>query len=72
GILDGLNLAWNLGIRKLRVQTDLRTAIYRLCDTGGVEHQTRALFLNFKSSIVVFGICYHPMFTARQIVQQII
>ncbi|CAN1296139.1 hypothetical protein LINPERPRIM_LOCUS23044 [Linum perenne] len=46
-ILESLNLAWDLAIKKLRVQMDSRTPISLLGDVGGVEHQHASLVLEF-------------------------
>ncbi|CAN1305798.1 hypothetical protein LINPERPRIM_LOCUS26615, partial [Linum perenne] len=48
GIIEGLKLAWNLGIKKLRVQTDSRTTLSLLCNEGHVDHQHSSLVLNFR------------------------
>ncbi|CAN1133649.1 Putative ribonuclease H protein At1g65750, partial [Linum perenne] len=47
-IIEGLKLAWNLGIKKLRVQSDSQTAISLLCNEGHVDHQHSNLVLDFR------------------------
>ncbi|CAN1216012.1 hypothetical protein LINPERPRIM_LOCUS467, partial [Linum perenne] len=39
GVLDGMSLAWDKGIRKLRIQTDSSTAVHFLTDNKKTNHQ---------------------------------
>ncbi|CAN0917037.1 Putative ribonuclease H protein At1g65750 [Linum grandiflorum] len=47
-IVDGLQLAWTLGIRRIRVQSDSIAAIAILAKDFELEHQHAALVLQFK------------------------
>ncbi|CAN0919445.1 Putative ribonuclease H protein At1g65750, partial [Linum grandiflorum] len=47
-IVDGLQLAWTLGIRRIRVQSDSMTAIAILAKDSELDHQHAALVLQFK------------------------
>ncbi|CAN0880995.1 Putative ribonuclease H protein At1g65750 [Linum grandiflorum] len=47
-IVDGLQLAWSLGIRRVRVQSDSRTAIAILGKDYDLDHQHAALVMQFK------------------------
>ncbi|CAN0885729.1 Putative ribonuclease H protein At1g65750 [Linum grandiflorum] len=47
-IVDGLKLAWSLGIRRIRVQSDSRTAIAIFAKDSELDHQHAALVLQFK------------------------
>ncbi|CAN0885727.1 Putative ribonuclease H protein At1g65750 [Linum grandiflorum] len=38
-IVDGLKLAWSLGIRRIRVQSDSRTAIAIFAKDSELDHQ---------------------------------
>ncbi|CAN0824718.1 Putative ribonuclease H protein At1g65750 [Linum grandiflorum] len=39
GIVEGLKLAWSLGIRRIRVQSDSATAIAILLNGSSLDHQ---------------------------------
>ncbi|CAN0916842.1 Putative ribonuclease H protein At1g65750 [Linum grandiflorum] len=47
-IVDGLKLAWTLGIRRIRVQSDSRTAIAIFANASDLDHQHAALVMQFK------------------------
>ncbi|CAN0926318.1 Putative ribonuclease H protein At1g65750 [Linum grandiflorum] len=47
-IVDGLQLVWSLGIRRVRVQSDSRAAIAILKRDSDLDHQHAALVLQFK------------------------
>ncbi|CAN0899108.1 Putative ribonuclease H protein At1g65750 [Linum grandiflorum] len=47
-IVDGLQLAWNLGIRRIQVQSDSMAAIDILAKDLDLDHQHAALVLQFK------------------------
>ncbi|CAN0892951.1 Putative ribonuclease H protein At1g65750 [Linum grandiflorum] len=47
-IVDGLKLAWSLGIRRIQVQSDSRAAIAILAKDYELDHQHEALVLHFK------------------------
>ncbi|CAN0876743.1 Putative ribonuclease H protein At1g65750 [Linum grandiflorum] len=47
-IVDGLKLAWNLGIRRIQVQSDSMTAISILVKDSELRHQHAALVLQFQ------------------------
>ncbi|CAN0826776.1 Putative ribonuclease H protein At1g65750 [Linum grandiflorum] len=47
-IVDGLQLAWSLGIRRIQVQSDSKTAIAILAKDSELDHQHTALVLQFK------------------------
>ncbi|CAN0905128.1 Putative ribonuclease H protein At1g65750 [Linum grandiflorum] len=47
-IVDGLQLAWTLGIRRIRVQSDSMMAIAILAKDFELDHQHAALVLQFK------------------------
>ncbi|CAN0920858.1 Putative ribonuclease H protein At1g65750 [Linum grandiflorum] len=44
-IVDGLKLAWSLGIRRIRVQSDSRTAIAIFAKDSELDHQHAALVM---------------------------
>ncbi|CAN1122806.1 Putative ribonuclease H protein At1g65750 [Linum perenne] len=48
GIVEGMSIAWNRGIRKLRIQSDSATAIKILSDTTWVNHQHSHLVRMFR------------------------
>ncbi|CAN1264868.1 Putative ribonuclease H protein At1g65750 [Linum perenne] len=43
GIIEGMNLAWNKGIRKLAIQTDSKCAVLLLQKVGNEDHQHAGL-----------------------------
>ncbi|CAN0866712.1 Putative ribonuclease H protein At1g65750 [Linum grandiflorum] len=47
-IVDGLKLAWSLGIRRIQVQSDSRAAIAILAKDSELNHHHAALVLQFK------------------------
>ncbi|CAN0899547.1 Putative ribonuclease H protein At1g65750 [Linum grandiflorum] len=47
-IVDGLNLAWSLGVRWIRVQSDSMAAVAILAKDTKLDHQHAALVLQFK------------------------
>ncbi|CAN0824500.1 Putative ribonuclease H protein At1g65750, partial [Linum grandiflorum] len=47
-IVNGMQLAWTLGIRRLQVQFDSRTAISILSKDSELRHQHAALVIQFK------------------------
>ncbi|CAN0913524.1 hypothetical protein LINGRAHAP2_LOCUS27987 [Linum grandiflorum] len=47
-IVDGLQLAWTLGIRQIRVLSDSMAAITILAKDSELDHQHAALVLQFK------------------------
>ncbi|CAN0917748.1 hypothetical protein LINGRAHAP2_LOCUS30489, partial [Linum grandiflorum] len=47
-IVDGLQLAWTLGIRQIHVQSDSMAAIFILAKDSELGHQYTALALRFK------------------------
>ncbi|CAN0915127.1 Putative ribonuclease H protein At1g65750, partial [Linum grandiflorum] len=47
-IVDGLKLAWSLGICRIQVQSDLRAAIAILAKDSELDHHHAALVLQFK------------------------
>ncbi|CAN0861950.1 Putative ribonuclease H protein At1g65750 [Linum grandiflorum] len=47
-IVDGLELAWTLGIRRIQVQSDSMAAITILSKVSELEHQHATLVLQFK------------------------
>ncbi|CAN0872549.1 Putative ribonuclease H protein At1g65750 [Linum grandiflorum] len=47
-IVDGLKLAWYLGIRRIRVQSDSRAVIAIFSKDSELDHQHAALVLQFK------------------------
>ncbi|CAN1153736.1 Putative ribonuclease H protein At1g65750, partial [Linum perenne] len=46
-IVEGMKLAWNKGIRKLRVQTDLKAAVAMLSKPDNVNNQHASLIEQF-------------------------
>ncbi|CAN1165450.1 Putative ribonuclease H protein At1g65750 [Linum perenne] len=48
GIIDGMTIAWNQGIRKLRIQSDSSTAVNLLADAFGSSHQHFSLVRSFQ------------------------
>ncbi|CAN1165304.1 Putative ribonuclease H protein At1g65750, partial [Linum perenne] len=46
-IVEGLKLAWSLGLRKVVVQSDLRVAVSILQKGVGMQHQHKALVAEF-------------------------
>ncbi|CAN1238181.1 hypothetical protein LINGRAPRIM_LOCUS2053 [Linum grandiflorum] len=48
GILKGLKLAWFLGIRKIRVQSDSATEIVILSNSSSVDHQHAIILLQYQ------------------------
>ncbi|CAN0824714.1 hypothetical protein LINGRAPRIM_LOCUS1787 [Linum grandiflorum] len=65
GIVEGLKLAWSLGIRRIRVQSDSATAIAILLNGSSLDHQHAILVVN------VNGRLLFTIFTAKQIVLRI-
>ncbi|CAN1163134.1 Putative ribonuclease H protein At1g65750 [Linum perenne] len=51
GILEGMNLAWNCGVRKLMIQTDSACAIQLLRDMRNYDHQHASLMLQFEEML---------------------
>ena len=47
GIVEGLKLAWSVGIRKLMVQLDSMTAITILSNVSNLDHQHVVLVMQF-------------------------
>ncbi|CAN1849453.1 Putative ribonuclease H protein At1g65750, partial [Linum perenne] len=47
-IIEGMKAAWNLGIKKIWIQTDSRTAIAILSEESMPTHQHASLFIEFK------------------------
>ncbi|CAN0922601.1 Putative ribonuclease H protein At1g65750 [Linum grandiflorum] len=47
-IIDGLKLAWSLGIRRIQVQSDSMAAIAILAKDSELNHHHAALVLQFK------------------------
>ncbi|CAN0904913.1 Putative ribonuclease H protein At1g65750, partial [Linum grandiflorum] len=47
-IVEGLQLAWSLGIKQIRVHSDSRAAIAILAKDSELDHQHAALVLRFK------------------------
>ncbi|CAN0858152.1 Putative ribonuclease H protein At1g65750 [Linum grandiflorum] len=47
-IVNGLQLAWSLGIRRIQVQSNSMAAISILAKDSELEHQYAALVLQFK------------------------
>ncbi|CAN0920227.1 hypothetical protein LINGRAHAP2_LOCUS31909 [Linum grandiflorum] len=47
-IVDGLQLAWTLGIRRIRVNSDSMAAIAILAKDSELDHQHAAVVLQFK------------------------
>ncbi|CAN0906730.1 Putative ribonuclease H protein At1g65750 [Linum grandiflorum] len=48
GIVEGLKLAWSLGIRKVRVQSDSATAIAILSKGSALDHQHAILVMQYQ------------------------
>ncbi|CAN1831535.1 Putative ribonuclease H protein At1g65750 [Linum perenne] len=51
GIIEGMQLAWNLGIRKLAIQTDSLAALKILQDGSRLDHQHANLTRRFQLMI---------------------
>ncbi|CAN0913297.1 hypothetical protein LINGRAHAP2_LOCUS27835 [Linum grandiflorum] len=47
-IVDGLQLAWTLGIQRIQVQSDSMAVIDILANDSELDHQHAALLLQFK------------------------
>ncbi|CAN1345093.1 Putative ribonuclease H protein At1g65750 [Linum perenne] len=47
GIIEGMKLAWNSGIRKLRIQSDSRAAVELLSNLGCSNNQHASLIDQF-------------------------
>ncbi|CAN0914226.1 Putative ribonuclease H protein At1g65750 [Linum grandiflorum] len=47
-IVDGLQIAWSLGIRRIRVHSDSRAAIAIFANDSEFDHQHAALVMQFK------------------------
>ncbi|CAN0875097.1 hypothetical protein LINGRAHAP2_LOCUS10631 [Linum grandiflorum] len=47
-IVDGMQLAWSLGIRRIRVQSDSMAAIAIFNKVSDLDHQRAAFVLQFK------------------------
>ncbi|CAN0870349.1 Putative ribonuclease H protein At1g65750, partial [Linum grandiflorum] len=48
GIVEGLKLAWSLGIRRIRVQTDSAAAIAILSNSSSLDHQHAILVVQYQ------------------------
>ncbi|CAN0864646.1 Putative ribonuclease H protein At1g65750 [Linum grandiflorum] len=48
GIVEGLNLAWSLGIRRIRVQSDSASAIAILPKAYSLDHQHAILVMQYQ------------------------
>ncbi|CAN0884735.1 Putative ribonuclease H protein At1g65750 [Linum grandiflorum] len=48
GIVEGLKLAWSLGIRKIRVQSDFAADIAILSNGSSLDHQHAILVMQFQ------------------------
>ncbi|CAN0824496.1 Putative ribonuclease H protein At1g65750, partial [Linum grandiflorum] len=57
-IVNGMQLAWTLGIRRLQVQFDSRTAISILSKDSELRHQHAALVIQFKEWEVTLNHIY--------------
>ncbi|CAN1781224.1 Putative ribonuclease H protein At1g65750 [Linum perenne] len=49
GIIDGMLLAWEKGVRKLMIQTDLRAAVEILLNDSDLAHRHASLVEQFSS-----------------------
>ncbi|CAN0906462.1 Putative ribonuclease H protein At1g65750 [Linum grandiflorum] len=47
-IVDGLNIAWSLGIRRIKVQSDSTAVIAIFINDSALEHQHAVLVMHFK------------------------
>ncbi|CAN1256142.1 Putative ribonuclease H protein At1g65750 [Linum perenne] len=48
GIVEGMRLAWNKGVRKLAIQTDSKCAVQLLQKIGNNDHQHAALIIAYE------------------------
>ncbi|CAN0841460.1 Putative ribonuclease H protein At1g65750 [Linum grandiflorum] len=48
GIVEGLELVWSLGIRKIRVQSDSAAAIAILSNVSSLDHQHTILAMQYQ------------------------
>ncbi|CAN0914173.1 Putative ribonuclease H protein At1g65750 [Linum grandiflorum] len=48
GIVEGIKLAWYLGIRRIRVQADSAAAIAILSNSSSLDHQHAILVMQYK------------------------
>ncbi|CAN1771045.1 Putative ribonuclease H protein At1g65750 [Linum perenne] len=69
-IVEGMKLAWNKGVRRLRIQTDSKAAVAMLSKPYNANMQ--ALSNSFPSFLPETGKSRFTIFTAKQIVQRII
>ncbi|CAN0841165.1 hypothetical protein LINGRAHAP2_LOCUS3129 [Linum grandiflorum] len=62
-VVDGLQLAWSLGICRIRVQSNSMTAITILDKRSSLDHQHTVLVLQFQElcnrdwEVLIFYIC---------------
>ncbi|CAN1808121.1 Putative ribonuclease H protein At1g65750, partial [Linum perenne] len=47
GIIEGMKIAWDKGVRRLCIQTDSQAAVSLLCSTEGREHRHSSLVDQF-------------------------
>ncbi|CAN0826770.1 hypothetical protein LINGRAHAP2_LOCUS789 [Linum grandiflorum] len=52
-IVDGLQLAWSLGIRRIQVQSDSKTAIAILAKDSELDHQHTYREANYAANYLV-------------------
>ncbi|CAN0897275.1 Putative ribonuclease H protein At1g65750 [Linum grandiflorum] len=48
GIVEGLRLAWSLGIQRIRVQSDSAAAIAILSNSASLDHQHAILVMQYQ------------------------
>ncbi|CAN1835861.1 Putative ribonuclease H protein At1g65750 [Linum perenne] len=65
GIIEGMRLAWSMGIRKLRIQTDSKAAVEMLSKFNTQNNQHASLIEQFVSSLLMIGSCPFITFTAK-------
>ncbi|CAN0913152.1 hypothetical protein LINGRAHAP2_LOCUS27751 [Linum grandiflorum] len=50
-IVDGMQLAWTLGIRRIRVQSDSMASIAIFANASALDHQYAALVMQFQGAM---------------------
>ncbi|CAN0913151.1 hypothetical protein LINGRAHAP2_LOCUS27751 [Linum grandiflorum] len=66
-IVDGMQLAWTLGIRRIRVQSDSMASIAIFANASALDHQYAALVMQFKELCTADGKFIFLIFTAKLI-----
>ncbi|CAN1194032.1 hypothetical protein LINPERHAP2_LOCUS42334 [Linum perenne] len=54
-IVQGMEVAWGLGIKKLRIQSDYMVGVNLLNNGGDLSHQHSVMVLNFRYYVIDLG-----------------